>query len=73
MKKFYVIDYIDDEGDQVVKHALLEPDEAKELWNTMVSHGIIGSMTDLSSQSTEAQNPEPETRSLVISSDEETE
>jgi hypothetical protein len=48
MPRFYVIEYVDDEGDQVVKHALLEPEEAAMLVDEMARSGTSGSVTDLS-------------------------
>lgn len=50
MKRFYIIDYIDEEGEQNVKHALLEPEEAKELVEEMARNGIQGTVCDISPQ-----------------------
>jgi len=48
MLRFYAIEYVDSEGDQVVKHALLQPEEAARLVEEMAAAGVSGSVTDLS-------------------------
>jgi hypothetical protein len=48
MKRLYTIDYIDEEGEQNVKHALLEPAEAEKLMEEMARHGIQGTVCDIS-------------------------
>jgi len=50
MRRFYVIDYVDEEGEQNVKHVLLEPEEAMKLVEKMAKSGIQGSVYDLSPQ-----------------------
>lgn len=50
MQRFYVIDYVDEEGEQVVKHALMEPEEARQLVEETAKRGISGSVADLSPQ-----------------------
>lgn len=50
MKKFYSIEYTDHEGDLIIKHALLEPEEASEVLRKMIENGIQGCVCDLSPQ-----------------------
>lgn len=50
MRKFYSIEYVDDEGDSVIRHAILEPDEAEKLVSEMTKNGIHGCVHDLSPQ-----------------------
>ncbi len=48
MLRFYAIAYTDHEGDEVIKHALLEPKDAAKLVAAMAEAGVEGSITDLS-------------------------
>lgn len=57
MRRFYVVEYVDEEGDQVVKHVLLEPEEAAKLIENMAKKGVMGSVSDLTQQ--------PETSSVI--------
>lgn len=50
MKKFYSIEYIDSDGDMVIKHAIMDDAEAKELLQRMVGEGVEGKIYDLSQQ-----------------------
>lgn len=44
MKKLYTIEYRDSEGDLVIEHALLTPDEAIDSFSRLVAGGILATM-----------------------------
>jgi hypothetical protein len=48
MNRFYVIEYTDEEGELVIKHALLSPEEARKILDAMAESGINGSIMDIS-------------------------
>jgi hypothetical protein len=47
MKRFYIIDYIDIDGEQNLKQIFVEPEEAKALFQEMINNGIEGKIIDL--------------------------
>jgi len=47
MKRFWVIEWVDGEGDQNVKHLLLEPGEASALMDEFARNGMRATMRDL--------------------------
>lgn len=57
MKKFFSIEYVDLEGDLVVKHAIMDDSEKEELLKNMMENGIKGNIYDLSQQ--QEEEPEP--------------
>lgn len=46
-KRFHSIEYVDDEGEQVVKHAMLTPDEAWQLVQEFAARGASVAVHDL--------------------------
>jgi hypothetical protein len=48
-KRFYSIEYVDEDGDQVIKHGFMTPTEAEELHRQFLVRGIRSSINDLSS------------------------
>lgn len=58
MKKFYSIEYIDDEGDKNIKHALLDSESVLKICEEFAQRGIIAAVYDLSPPSDETNNLE---------------
>jgi hypothetical protein len=44
MKKFYTIEYRDEEGELVIEHALLTQDEAIDNFAKIIAKGILATM-----------------------------
>ena len=51
MRRFYSLEYVDTEGDLVIRHFMLTPEEANALVQQMIAIGVICTLCDLSSQS----------------------
>lgn len=50
MKRYHSIEYWDDEGECVIKHAMLTTDEARKIVEEFAARGIRGSVNDLTPQ-----------------------
>ena len=48
MKKFYSIEYIDDEGEKNVKHAILDSDGAIKCIEEFAARGVLATMYEIS-------------------------
>lgn len=62
-KRFHSIEYVDDEGDTVVRHAMMTRPEAEQLLEEFASRGASVTINDLT--------PEQVDAAAVLSGDEE--
>lgn len=53
-KRFHSIEYVDDEGDTVVRHAMMTKEEAEQLLGEFASRGASVTINDLTPESVDA-------------------
>ena len=53
-KRFYSIEYVDDEGDTVVRHAMMTREEAGRLLAEFASRGVPATVNDLTPEQVDA-------------------
>lgn len=54
MKRFYSIEYMDDEDEYVIRHASMTKSEAEELLEEFSSRGVTATIHDLTPESVDA-------------------
>ncbi len=54
MRRFHSIEYVDDEGDQVVRHAMMTSAEAQQLLEEFAARGVAVTIHDLTPAAVDA-------------------
>lgn len=54
MKRFHSIEYVDDEGDHVIRHAMMTSEEVQQLLEECAARGVSVTIHDLTPEPVEA-------------------